>query len=507
MTEVARSTSPFPALLLSPDPSPLSSRASSPAPNVNAPARLLQLKKKRQLFDINSTSPEWTASDATLLRARLDVANKQSQAVQLRPGQPARLLSSEERDRLRKEMEEDQRSEGSSAVEFGSWITDDGAEGAPKRGIGAVIAAAATRQDGERRKGGSRAPLQHFQQKNGFVSVARRAEPPPTPTRILPGMTSPSLGGPTPSNSFDGAPPFASPTRKVSPSSPRQSIRIEGFAVEGELTPLAEPSSSPLIPRPPPPTPSTPSVIASLLGASRPATPSPSHLDLDISPSFGSATSARSAGELYQVERPRQRRTSSEATVLAQVRPTLTTQKPSTSSRAGAGKFTSPPRRSSTSTKPYASPASSYTSNGATSSFARLPSARRATTPSVSPPPARPDQQFALRFARRPTMTRQGSMGESFGRLYEGEKAAKRERAKRMMEMKERGGLAGLGRERTRSRESASSSRGCSRSPKSVGEPEGYDYGDGSASELSEVDSEVEVVCDAFGELWPSLML
>lgn len=94
-------------------------------------------------------------------------------------------------------------------------------------------------------------------------------------------------------------------------------------------------------------------------------------------------------------------------------------------------------------------------------------------------------------------------MGESFGRMYEGEKAAKREKAKRIMEMKERGGLAGMGREvMTRSGGSASlGSRGCSRSPRSGGELEVAEYGDGSASELSEVDSEVEVVCDAFGEL------
>ncbi|ORY86677.1 hypothetical protein BCR35DRAFT_330564 [Leucosporidium creatinivorum] len=499
MAEVARSVSPYPALLLTPSPSPLSSRASSPLPP-NAPTRLLQLKKRRQLFDINSTSPEWTAGDATLLRARLDVANKQSQAVQLRPGQPARLLSPEERERLRREMEEDQRSEGSSAVEFGSWITDDGSEGA-KRGIGAVIAAAAARQDGQRRKDGKlgiKLPVEHIEQTNGFALGARAdLPPPPLPQRTLFPTninTSPSLGGPTPANSFDAVSPLGAVANRSSSCSPRQSIRIEGFAIQGEATPIAEPSSSPIIPRPPPSTPATPSVLASLLGASCPASPSPLQLDLDVNPSFGSATSA------FPTERPRQRRTSSEATLLVQARPTLTTQQPSTSSRAGAGRLTSP-RRASTPSRPFTSPSSSYNSNDPSSSLNPLPSARRATSPSVSPPPtaARPavDQSLSLSFARRPTMTRQGSMGESFGRLYEGEKAAKRERAKRVMEMKERGGLAGVGRERRRSRESVSS-RGYSRSPRSGGDVEGLEYGDGSASELSEVDSEVEVVCDAF---------
>lgn len=95
-------------------------------------------------------------------------------------------------------------------------------------------------------------------------------------------------------------------------------------------------------------------------------------------------------------------------------------------------------------------------------------------------------------------MTRQGSMGESFGKLYEGDKIAKQESIRRNMARLHRIDKTGKG--RTAAGRYASS-MGASRSPRRGGEPQLIpEYNDDGSESEGTADSDMEVVYDRFGE-------
>ncbi|GAA5910820.1 hypothetical protein JCM6882_003436 [Rhodosporidiobolus microsporus] len=410
----------------SPPPPPSPASPSSFSRPIALPPRF----QHHAVFDLESSSPlSFTGAEKTTLKAQLDRARQMK--ILIRDGKPARPLTREEQVRLALEEKgegewsttssgsrakgEGGRSAAASGTEEGSdWVTDD------EKAKDAVEDPATSSSDPQVEARTTSSPIE--------VRGAAGAPLPSGCVLSAPCSASPPTIFPTPSAA-------SSPCRTAAPSPSRSpTSRLTTLLSRGNLESTADPVA---VFSPPPSTPSgnpfgsrqttnpggtwNGQPLAAALAAEKtplpvPATAAPTHYPPP--PSFTPAGRKK---------------------VLAKTKSLPSAPPPSPASSAGSSLRTasnessSPPRPPI----PRLPPSSSFplaTPN-------RFFSGSRLSSPNVSPPlpplpsssimGVRDPKDLTLHFARRPDMSRKGSMGESFQRFMRGPPVASDGRRRR----------------------------------------------------------------------------
>lgn len=433
---------------------------------------------------IHSTRPfESTAEEKALLRSRIERAR--IARVVLQPGQPARILSCEELEQIRKDEE---LTSGSSAA---SSITSDTLMASSK-----VTAGRSGIDESQRWEEPAANDLITMVQSH-LGSVSR----PNSPLSIVESASW-----------VDEAEVSSVGFNRVSlpatssKSQPEQSEEVKG-SVPPELDhdaaasthALESPSLSPLVelPRAPQCSPVTPGHLATLLVSNCPTSPAAVAMEVDDDAGFPISVSVG-------LERHLPAHGGSGGSVrIEQGNEDWQIRTPLRIVTRGTSRFGAPQRESRSAASPESTRlAYSHPSRPAYSAPPQQ------TVPTSARSDASGDSSLNLTFARRPTMTRQGSMGESFVKLYEDDKAAKRDKALRLMEMREKGGLAGVeraraARARSRASDTDSLRDGETRvAVRSIRSPRSLDHALGSPNAVPpfDEDSDVEFFDNAFGE-------
>lgn len=456
-----------------------------PAPLLHSSSPACDRQKRHlKLVELHSTSIEdSSALEKTLLKSRLDLAR--ARLVKWQDCEPARLLNAEEAERLKREEEEDMLSTPSSGCGGMASQSVPPSVGSGDRAVHRV-AEVTRRSECKSTKDASAltAALAHTPE----IAVSSLADQDES------AWVDASCEGDN--TTLGTSPPrFAlySPPQSTSHAveSLRSNLQVRGFrpqpaAVNDDNA--VEYLSPSMVghPRAPPPSPATPAGLSSLL-SSRPSEEAGFALSLaatienDREETLTRPIPRLELHDTHRIPRKPAPSVSPQPVPTASARP-LTPNTLSSSRTPHSSLPFSHPDRPARSSPPLPAPSEACSSGDSSS------------------------RSLCLSFARRPTMTRQGSMGESFGKLYEDDKAAKRDKAMKLMEMKGRGGLAGIA--STRRARGFSSGSGSVRSEttasvrsvRSIEDALGLECTESETAKEGSLYEEADSYSDAFGE-------